>query len=71
MRPLTLRGGDEKLAATPKARPVFAGVRPSPQRIYVLNGILAGVLLGAFLILSFALGGEIYRCEVLAIPNCD
>lgn len=41
------------------------------QRIYVLNGILAGVLLGAFLILSFALGGEIYRCEVLAIPNCD
>lgn len=41
------------------------------RRFYLLNGVIAAVLLIAFAVLSIALGSEIYRCDVLKIPNCD
>ena len=52
-------------------RPLFdQGARPWP-RIYMLNGALGALMLVVFVILSIALGSEIYRCDVLGIPNCD
>lgn len=41
------------------------------RKIYVLNAIFSVVLLAIFLILGFALGEEIYRCDILGVPNCD
>jgi hypothetical protein len=50
-------------------RPVFdSGASP---RIYATNGALAAFLLVVFVVLSSVLGSEIYRCDVLGIPNCD
>ena len=37
----------------------------------MLNGALGALMLVVFVILSVALGSEIYRCDVLGIPNCD
>ena len=52
-------------------RPLFdQSARPWP-RIYMLNGALGALMLVVFVILSVALGSEIYRCDVLGIPNCD
>ena len=37
----------------------------------VANWAVAAVLLVAFVAISASLGEEIYRCDVLQIPNCD
>jgi hypothetical protein len=53
------------------ARPLFdQGARPW-LRIYLLNGAVGALMLLMFVVLSVALGSEIYRCDVLGIPNCD
>lgn len=53
------------------ARPLLdRSARPGP-RTFLLNGTLAAFMLVVFVILSAAVGSEIYRCEVLGIPNCD
>ena len=53
------------------ARPLFERrAAPSP-RTYILNGAVGALMLAVFLILSVGLGSEIYRCDVLRIPNCD
>ena len=56
----------------------FIAIRPMLQRgsdgkrkFYLANGILAAILLLVFVLLSVGLGSEIYRCDVLQIPNCD
>jgi hypothetical protein len=36
-----------------------------------VNGVVAALLLAAFAMLSVGLGSDIYRCDVLQIPNCD
>ncbi len=36
-----------------------------------VNAVIAALLLGAFLLISSVLFDEIYRCELLAIPDCD
>ncbi|HET9588805.1 MAG TPA: hypothetical protein VFO91_08455 [Anaerolineales bacterium] len=41
------------------------------RRFYPVSVLLAAVLLMVFVTLSAALGSEIYRCDVLQIPNCD
>ena len=52
-------------------RPLLDRVeRPRPW-IYMLTGAVSALLLVVFLTLSVALGDEIYRCDVLGIPNCD
>lgn len=53
------------------ARPLFERDGVWRRRVHVLNGIVAALMLIAFLSISFALGNEIYRCDVLKIPNCD
>lgn len=41
------------------------------RSFYLVNFTLAAVLLAAFVFISFGLGSDIYRCDVLQIPNCD
>jgi uncharacterized membrane protein len=55
------------IALSPMLRRGADGTR----RFYLLNGLIAALLLVAFAVLSIALGSEIYRCDVLKIPNCD
>jgi len=59
--------------------PVGAGVALLPlrraadgrRRFPPLNLALAVLLVGAFALISAELGQEIYRCDVLGLPNCD
>ena len=53
------------------ARPMFRNTMTGTRRLYVLNAVIAAVLLIVFVFLSVGLGSEIYRCDVLQIPNCD
>jgi hypothetical protein len=48
-------------------RPAFSGQR----HFSVLNALLAGLLVIAFVALAVGLGSDIYTCDVLHIPNCD
>lgn len=41
------------------------------RKLYLVNGTLAALLLAVFVVISVAFGSEIYRCEILQIPNCD
>lgn len=46
--------------------------RPGETRkVYVVNLILGAVTLLFFVVLASALIMEVYRCDVLLIPNCD
>lgn len=38
---------------------------------YFINGILAFLMIAVFILISWALLDEIYRCNVLLVPNCD
>ena len=53
------------------ARPLFSRAAPSTSRLLLLNAAVGAGMLVIFLVLLFAVGGEIYRCDVLGIPNCD
>jgi hypothetical protein len=44
---------------------------PGRRRFLPLNLALAVLLVGAFALITYELGGEIYRCDVLGLPNCD
>jgi hypothetical protein len=35
------------------------------------NIVVAALLITCFLVIAIVLGGEIYRCDVLHMPNCD
>jgi hypothetical protein len=52
-------------------RPMLERRTDGRRRRYLGNGLVAAVMLIAFLLLSVGLGVEIYRCDVLQIPNCD
>jgi hypothetical protein len=55
------------VAARPMLRPTTSGER----RFYPINAVVAALLCLAFLTVALGLGSEIYRCDVLGIPNCD
>jgi len=52
-------------------RPMLAKGADGERKLYVVNIILAAVLLIGFVAISSALGSDIYRCDVLQVPNCD
>jgi hypothetical protein len=52
------------------ARPIF-GRPDGPRRFHAVNALLSLGLVLVFLTLAAALGSEIYRCDVLGVPNCD
>ena len=45
--------------------------RTDGRRVHLVNLAVALALLVLFVILSIGLGSDIYRCDVLQIPNCD
>lgn len=40
-------------------------------QVFVLNAVIGVTLIVFFIFVGFALGEEIYRCDILRIPNCD
>ena len=58
------------LGAFIAARPMFAG-RDGRRQFHVLNAFVAIVMLGVFAVVAVALGGDIYRCDIQQIANCD
>jgi hypothetical protein len=55
------------IAATPMLRTGVNG----EQKFYLLNTILAAILIAGGIAVFVGLGSEIYRCDILQIPNCD
>ena len=51
-------------------RPILVQ-RQERRPIHLLNGVLATVMLVFFVAVCIGLGSDIYRCDVLQIPNCD
>ena len=58
------------LGACLAARPLLD---PKARRAstWLVNGTMSVLLLVAFVLVSAGLGADIYRCDVLRIPNCD
>ncbi len=52
-------------------RPLLARGADGRRRFYLLNASVAAFLLVVFVLLAAGLGADIYRCDVLRIPNCD
>ena len=52
-------------------RPMLEKGSDGKRKFYLANGVLAAILLLVFVLLSVGLGSDIYRCDVLQIPNCD
>lgn len=52
-------------------RPIFRKETGGNRKLYLVNCIPAALLLLVFVLISVAWGSEIYRCEILQIPNCD
>ena len=53
------------------ARPLFARDADGRRPVFLLNGLTAVFMLAVFAWLVAGVGVEIYRCDVLKIPNCD
>ena len=53
------------------ARPMFHGSVDGHRRFYPVNAVVAALMCLVFVAVSFGLGSDIYRCDVLGIPNCD
>jgi hypothetical protein len=53
------------------ARPMLRRGDDGRRRFYPLNAALAAGLCLVFVALSYGLGSDIYRCDVLGVPNCD
>ena len=54
-------------------RPLLHVQRGAPLGwpVWLLNGAMALLLVGLFLLVTLAFGVELYRCDVLGVPNCD
>jgi len=59
------------LGAFIAARPIFQKGADGKRKFYFANLIIATILITGFVALSVGLGSDIYRCDVLQIPNCD
>ena len=53
------------------ARPMLQKGVDGERKYYLLNIILAAILITGGITLFVGLGSDIYRCDVLHIPNCD
>jgi hypothetical protein len=52
------------------ARPLLDARARRPSA-WLVNGTISAVLVVTFVVISTALGGDLYRCDVLQVPNCD
>ena len=53
------------------ARPMLLHGRDGRRRFFPVNATIAVVMSLMFVMLAVGLGTDIYRCDVLGIPNCD
>ena len=53
------------------ARPMLRRGPEGERHVHLVNAVVALIMLTLFVILSVGLGSDIYRCDVLEIPNCD
>lgn len=59
------------LGAFLAAHPLLQKGADVKRRFYAMNAVLAALLCIVFVVVSVALGSDIYRCDILRIPNCD
>jgi len=59
------------LGAFIAVRLMFQKGADGKRKFYLVNIMLATILVTGFVALSIGLGSDIYRCDVLLIPNCD
>lgn len=59
------------VGAVVAAHPMLRRGDDGQRRFYPVNAALAALLCLVFVVLSVGLGSDIYRCDVLGIPNCD
>lgn len=53
------------------SRPMLGRASDGTRSFYLANTVVAAFLLIVFATLAMGLGSEIYRCEILNVPNCD
>lgn len=51
--------------------PLFRKDVNGTRRFFVFNALVGIALILFFTVVGYALGEEIYRCDILKIPNCD
>jgi hypothetical protein len=59
------------VGAAVAVRPMLQKGKDGKRKFLLVNAIAAGFLLLVFVLLVIGLGSEIYRCDILLIPNCD
>ncbi len=59
------------LGAVVSIHPMLFKGKNSNRNIYILNSILAALLLAIFFFIFIPLAKDIYTCDILKIPNCD
>jgi hypothetical protein len=52
-------------------RPLLQQRAEGKKKFYIINLLVAAALFLFFIIVTENLGTEIYRCDILQIPNCD
>ena len=52
-------------------RPLFQRGTDGRRHFHLLNALVSAALCLFFIALVVGLGSDIYRCDVLQIPNCD
>ena len=53
------------------ASPLFRKRADGARRFLIVNAAVAVALVAVFVVVSVALGSDIYRCDIQQIPNCD
>lgn len=53
------------------AKPMLQKGVDGRRQFYPINAVLSAILFLIFVTVSVGLGSDIYRCDVLGIPNCD
>ncbi len=53
------------------ARPLLQKGADGKRRFHAVNAVVATLLAIVFVAVSVGLGSDIYRCDILQIPNCD
>lgn len=59
------------IGAVISIRPMFQKGADGKRKFHLMNVLLAVIMVFLFVLISGALISEIYRCNVLQIPNCD
>ena len=53
------------------ARPMLRRNADGTRHFFAVNAVVATLLAAAFVMVAVGVGSDIYRCDVLGIPNCD